>query len=166
MLDDSNGAVPSDDHNTKLQTTTASAADVLLMQPTPSIANQSHAPATWINFLDQAEHICGGYVVPAVCMFGIACNALNLLVLTRRQMRGSPYTYLLGLAVTDVTVLTLSVVESAVAKPFGKGVFLWEVGLDCVFYFILLFFCNFLDAATRHKATPLVTIAMRVTADY
>jgi hypothetical protein len=133
MLDDSDGALPADDHRAKLQTTTASAADALLMQPTPSIANESRAPATaWINpeLLDRAERVCGGYVVPAVCMFGIACNALNLLVLTRRQMRGSPYTYLLGLAVTDVSVLTLSVFESALSKPFGEGVFFWQVCLD------------------------------------
>jgi len=80
------------------------------------------------DFLDQAERVCGRYVVPVVCLFGIACNALNLLVLTHRQMRGSPYTYLLGLAVTDVFVLTLSVIESAFSKPYGEGIFFWQVG--------------------------------------
>ena len=77
--------------------------------------------------LDEAERICGGYIVPAVCLFGIACNAVNMIVLTRRQLRGSPYIYLLGLAVTDMSVLTLSVLESAICKPFGQGVYFWQV---------------------------------------
>jgi len=93
----------------------------------------------WINSaLDRAERICGGYVVPVVCLLGIACNALNMVVLTRRQLRGSPYIYLLGLAVTDVTVLTLSVLESAICKPFGKGVYFWQVR-DC--RILLVFVC-------------------------
>ena len=101
------------------------------LQSASQVASESDTPtvATWIStdFLDHAERVCGRYVVPVVCLFGIACNALNLLVLTHRQMRGSPYTYLLGLAVTDVSVLTLSVIESALSKPYGGGVFFWQV---------------------------------------
>jgi hypothetical protein len=134
-MGDGEGDLLADDRMARLQTTTA-VANVPMMHPTPSVANKSHAPtmATWYNpnQLELAARVCGGFVVPAVCMFGIACNALNLLVLTRRQMRGSPYTYLLGLAVTDVTVLTLSFVESALFKRFGEGVFLWEVGRSTV----------------------------------
>jgi len=43
-----------------------------------------------------SELILVSYVSPIVCLFGIACNALNLVILTRRNMTGSPYTYLLG----------------------------------------------------------------------
>lgn len=84
--------------------------------------------------LDAAERICGGYIVPIVCVFGITCNAFNTIILTRRSMKGSPYTYLLALAVTDIMVLTLSLVESALAKPFGQGIFFWQLYDAYIFY--------------------------------
>ena len=49
-------------------------------------------------------------------------------------MTGSPYTYLLGLAVTDISVLTLSLVESALSKTVGRGVYFWQFYEAFVFY--------------------------------
>lgn len=45
---------------------------------------------------------------PAICMFGMLCNVVNLIVLTQNSLPESPYTHLAGLACTDFTALLLS----------------------------------------------------------
>ena len=52
--------------------------------------------------------ICYKYIGPTICAIGILCNIMNLLVLTQRQLKESPYTYLTGLALTDLGALTFS----------------------------------------------------------
>ena len=48
------------------------------------------------------------YVVPAVCVTGIVLNVLNLLVLTERCLKESPYTYLTAMAVLCVASLSMT----------------------------------------------------------
>ncbi|KAK2586961.1 hypothetical protein KPH14_008487 [Odynerus spinipes] len=40
------------------------------------------------------RRISYGIILPAICCLGIIGNALNLLVLTRRNMRGTAYIYM------------------------------------------------------------------------
>ncbi|XP_066582188.1 probable G-protein coupled receptor B0563.6 isoform X2 [Prorops nasuta] len=42
------------------------------------------------------KRISYGIVIPAICCFGIIGNVLNLVVLTRRNMRGTAYIYMRG----------------------------------------------------------------------
>ncbi|GLH08687.1 Uncharacterized protein GBIM_13871 [Gryllus bimaculatus] len=42
------------------------------------------------------RYYCYGVALPAVCALGILGNALNLLVLTRRNMKGIAYVYMRG----------------------------------------------------------------------
>lgn len=37
-----------------------------------------------------------GFVLPTICALGIIGNVLNLIVLTRRNMRGTAYIYMRG----------------------------------------------------------------------
>lgn len=48
------------------------------------------------------------YFIPSICLFGIVCNLINLSVLTNSKLRESPYTYLTGLAVSDILTLLSS----------------------------------------------------------
>ena len=45
------------------------------------------------------------YIIPTICTFGILCNLINLSVLFNRRLKESPYTYLTGLAVSDLLSL-------------------------------------------------------------
>lgn len=42
------------------------------------------------------RRISYGIVLPTICCFGIIGNILNLIVLTRRNMRGTAYIYMRG----------------------------------------------------------------------
>ena len=42
------------------------------------------------------RRISYGIILPTICCFGIVGNVLNLLVLTRRNMRGTAYIYMRG----------------------------------------------------------------------
>ena len=59
---------------------------------------------------------CEQYIIPAISVVGIVCNLLNLLVLSQKHMKESPYTYLMGLAVTDMCVLIISLVQRILAR--------------------------------------------------
>nr|KAG5708053.1 hypothetical protein BaRGS_025191 [Batillaria attramentaria] len=51
------------------------------------------------------------YVVPAVCAMGIILNILNLLVLSERCLKESPYTYLTAMAILCLASLTMSFIS-------------------------------------------------------
>ena len=61
------------------------------------------------------------YIAPVICAFGIVCNALNLIVLSQHQLKESPYTYLTGLAFTDLCALLLSIIYYVFSstKPYN-----------------------------------------------
>ena len=80
-----------------------------------------------VSHLDQAQQVVTDYILPVICVFGILCNILNLIILTRPQMKESPYTYLLGLAMADLAVLVFVFLNSVVSKHLGKGVYGWQV---------------------------------------
>lgn len=46
-----------------------------------------------------------GYIISCLCMFGILCNIINLYVLSSRRLKESSYTYLSGLAWSDLLTL-------------------------------------------------------------
>ena len=64
------------------------------------------------------RRLCEQYIIPVISVVGIVCNSLNLLVLSRKHMKESPYTYLMGLAVTDTCVLVISLGQSIVGRVF------------------------------------------------
>ncbi|XP_050396074.1 probable G-protein coupled receptor B0563.6 [Patella vulgata] len=51
------------------------------------------------------ERICYNYLGPTICIIGILSNILNLLILTERSLKESPYSYLTAMAVTDLCAL-------------------------------------------------------------
>ena len=55
--------------------------------------------------LHNIEVIGYRYVILTICIFGIACNILNLCVLFQPRLKESPYTYLAGLAMADMLTL-------------------------------------------------------------
>ena len=57
------------------------------------------------------EKICS-QMLPIVCIFGILCNILNLLILTERYLKESPYSYLTAMATTDLCALILTFIFS------------------------------------------------------
>lgn len=58
------------------------------------------------------EYICNNFITPGICVFGIICHLINLVVLSQRLLKESPYTYLVGLSAADLGVLTLSLIRS------------------------------------------------------
>lgn len=84
----------------------------ILDNVTTALAINFTTPAAFVyESLDQARavgKICYTYVGPVICAIGILCNIMNLLVLTQRQLKESPYTYLTGLALTDLGALFFS----------------------------------------------------------
>jgi len=46
-----------------------------------------------------------------ICSFGVACNVINLCVLSQKELYESPYVYLIALAFSDVTFLILSLIH-------------------------------------------------------
>ena len=87
-----------------------------------SLLGFSHFP-----YLEKAEQVMAEYIQPVICIFGILCNILNLLVLTRPQLKESPYTYLLGLAVADLSALVMLFIRIGIYPRFGKGIYGWQV---------------------------------------
>ncbi|KAL6442236.1 hypothetical protein ACFW04_002478 [Cataglyphis niger] len=53
------------------------------------------------------RRISYGIVLPTICCFGIIGNILNLVVLTRRNMRGTAYIYMRGVGVMMLLALTV-----------------------------------------------------------
>lgn len=45
---------------------------------------------------ESLREYCYGLVLPIICAMGIIGNVLNLVVLTRRNMRGTAYIYMRG----------------------------------------------------------------------
>ncbi|KAL4233468.1 hypothetical protein ACF0H5_008149 [Mactra antiquata] len=74
------------------------------------------------------------YVVPGplICIFGIVCNILNLCVLSQKILNDSPYIYLTALAVSDLTLLTISFIHLVSSKASGTFI--------KAFYDIYIFF--------------------------
>ena len=54
------------------------------------------------------RRISYGIILPTICCFGIVGNILNLVVLTRRNMRGTAYIYMRGKSLS-VDALTLCI---------------------------------------------------------
>lgn len=63
---------------------------------------------------------------PFICTFGIICNLLNLIVLSQKELKDSPYSFLTALAISDLCVLVLSLVHlttSQSSNTFLKAFF-------------------------------------------
>ncbi|XP_043676100.1 probable G-protein coupled receptor B0563.6 [Vespula pensylvanica] len=63
------------------------------------------------------RRISYGIVLPAICCLGIIGNMLNLLVLTRRNMRGTAYIYMRGYSVAALLAILFCI-------PFALRVFI------------------------------------------
>ncbi|CAH1797538.1 unnamed protein product [Owenia fusiformis] len=53
------------------------------------------------------EHIGYAYVIPIICGIGMLLNALNLIVFTRKLLKGSTFTYLTANSAVDLLTLSL-----------------------------------------------------------
>ena len=88
------------------------------------------------------------YLGPAICVFGMLCNILNLCVLSQKELSESPYTYLNALAVADFGMLAMSFTHLVTLKAdhtFAKAIFntyfyfgLGNICFNCSVWFIVL----------------------------
>ncbi|CAH1799546.1 unnamed protein product [Owenia fusiformis] len=69
--------------------------------------NTGHTLNRSVNYEQVLWFISYGIVVTSICLFGIVCNCLNLIVLAGKHLQESPYTYLTALAVADLLTLIL-----------------------------------------------------------
>lgn len=81
-----------------------------------------------------AEVVCNDYIVPVIAVFGIVCNVINLVVLSRKSMKESPYSYLMALSVADLGMLVLSFLESVFAHHYSASKYFWQ------FFYCYIFF--------------------------
>ena len=107
------------------------------------------------------EHVIGNYVIPAICVFGIICNILNIVILTRRTMTESPYTYLMGIGVADIALLILAFIEVVFSQRSTQGLYFWKF-YDCYIFFP---FANVFANSTVW-VTVLMTIERFVSVQY
>ncbi|CAM1294451.1 Uncharacterised protein g1014 [Pycnogonum litorale] len=73
-----------------------------------------------------------GIVIPGICIIGIFGNVLNLVILRKKELKDSTYTYLTGLAIADLTTISLSII-TAVHRGFCEDRYLWQM-LDFYVY--------------------------------
>lgn len=60
-------------------------------------------------------------ITPTLCILGIIGNIINLLVLTRKDMQGSTNCFLIALAVSDMLLLTMQILPTAISTTRWKG---------------------------------------------
>lgn len=60
-------------------------------------------------------------ITPTLCVLGIIGNIINLLVLTRKDMQGSTNCFLIALAVSDMLLLTMQILPTAISTTRWKG---------------------------------------------
>ena len=72
-------------------------------------------PAPDLDYLAVRDLIYN-HLGPTICVFGMLCNIVNLMVLTQNQLPESPYTHLTGLACTDFSALMLSFIYMMFSK--------------------------------------------------
>lgn len=70
--------------------------------------NFTHNSTTRVPEEDSWVYVLSG---PLICSFGIVCNLLNLCVLSQKELRDSPYSYLTALAFSDLSLLVLSLIH-------------------------------------------------------
>ncbi|KAL3859421.1 hypothetical protein ACJMK2_009644 [Sinanodonta woodiana] len=79
----------------------------------------------------KVKNLIYNHLGPTICMFGMICNVINLLVLTQHQLPESPYTYLIALACTDFTALLLSFVYMIFSQ--NSFAYIWKF-YDCYIF--------------------------------
>ncbi|XP_046354546.2 probable G-protein coupled receptor B0563.6 [Haliotis rufescens] len=86
------------------------------------------------------EHISYDYIGPAICVFGILCNILNLLILTEHYLKESPYSYLTAMASVDLGALALTFIYFVFARnrPFS---YYWRF-FEAHLYYPLVNICS------------------------
>ena len=73
-------------------------------------------------------HVLEFNVTPVICVLGIALNIVNLLVLTERSLKESPYIYLRALAFTDLSALLMTSFFLALTSPPAASGFITSDG--------------------------------------
>ncbi|CAH1778826.1 unnamed protein product [Owenia fusiformis] len=86
--------------------------------------------------IEEFERVVFTFINPCICIFGIICNIFNLLVLTRKRLHESPYSYLTGLAVADLSTLTLTFIHGTFSRASDDTSYEWKV-FDVKVYFPL-----------------------------
>ncbi|CAG2252830.1 putative G-protein coupled receptor B0563.6 [Mytilus galloprovincialis] len=106
---------------------------------TPSIVSNETVWVPDIALALKVGKICYKYIGPIICAIGILCNIMNLLVLTQRQLKESPYTYLTGLALTDLGALTFSFIF--MVGSYQRKEYFWKF-YDAYIYLPLVNVCT------------------------
>lgn len=92
--------------------------------------------------IDLVALICKNYIGPAVCIFGVMGNILNLVVLVKGKLKETPYLYLKALSLTDMLALVLSFIHLTISSKSRS--FHWQF-FDAYIFFPLV---NFLIASS------------------
>lgn len=66
--------------------------------------------------LSRVDYISHKYISPSICLFGIVCNFINLVVLLQPVLKGSPYTYLTTIGFADISNLILYLLFSILLR--------------------------------------------------
>lgn len=59
---------------------------------------------------ESLREYCYGLMLPIICSLGIIGNVLNLIVLTRRNMRGTAYIYMRGKSASHLRIIFTGVI--------------------------------------------------------
>ncbi|KAL8607484.1 hypothetical protein ACOMHN_004455 [Nucella lapillus] len=143
--------------------------DVLRSTPTPTV-DSSSSGGIHNNVSDLSQNGTGGgrgggggslgppymrvekFIVPTVCVMGIVLNVLNLLVLTERCLKESPYTYLTAMAVLCLASLIMSFLSYIVMHSFPHNYY-------CYMYTFHLYYpCVNICANSTMWLTAMLTI--------
>lgn len=89
-----------------------------------------------------------GIILPAICMLGIIGNVLNLVVLTRKNMKGPAYIYMRGkllwILYCMIEIIVRIFVECVQGRKICK-IFGWIIRWDYYYILIILYFYIILE---------------------
>nr|KAG5709014.1 hypothetical protein BaRGS_004653 [Batillaria attramentaria] len=87
--------------------------------------SETRSPGTMASAV---SYVLERLVTPAICSLGLVLNVVNLLVLTERVLKESPYVYLRALSVTDFSALFMTVLFLLSTDPPPNGGYLISDG--------------------------------------
>ncbi|XP_041376644.1 probable G-protein coupled receptor B0563.6 [Gigantopelta aegis] len=124
--------------NSEFNDSIVGSENVTLMDIVSNLTNITAGDDSSIQMAKLVETICS-QMLPIVCIFGILCNILNLLILTERYLKESPYSYLTAMATTDLCALILTFIFSMFSMK-NPNSYYWKF-FDAHLYYPLVNIC-------------------------
>ncbi|XP_041377121.1 probable G-protein coupled receptor B0563.6 [Gigantopelta aegis] len=114
--------------------------NVTLMDIVSNMTNITAGDDSSMQTAKLVEKICS-QMLPIVCIFGILCNILNLLILTERYLKESPYSYLTAMATTDLCALILTFIFAMFSMK-NPNSYYWKFYDAHLYYPLVNICCN------------------------